>query len=107
MKKMLFVIPWSGFYVGVDYSFADAPERAPEGVVALATDIKSKGAEVRVADMRRMLRGNKGNAEKTLNQLWCLCEQFRPDVVGFSFFTARFEFVQQIYAALCNAYEKH
>lgn len=102
---MLFIIPWSGFYIGTNYSFSEAPERAPEGVVGLATYLKEKGAVVRVVDMQRMLRANEGVAEKTLSDLWTICQQFQPDLIGFSFFTARFEFVQDIFFALCQYYD--
>ena len=42
MKSILFVIPWSGFYIGTNYSFSEAPERAPEGIVGLATYLQAK-----------------------------------------------------------------
>ena len=106
MKSILFVIPWSGFYIGTNYSFAEAPERAPEGVVGLATYLQTKGASVKIADMQRMLRGNEGNTEKTLNDLWTICDDFRPDVIGFSFFTARFEYARDIFVALCQTYDR-
>lgn len=41
MRRILFIIPWSGFYIGnTDCNFTDEPERAPEGVVGLATYLK-------------------------------------------------------------------
>lgn len=107
MKSILFVIPWSGFYIGTNYSFSEAPERAPEGIVGLATYLQAKGASVRIADMQRMLRGNEGNTEKTLNDLWTICDEFQPDVIGFSFFTARFEYARDIFVALCQTYDSH
>jgi radical SAM superfamily enzyme YgiQ (UPF0313 family) len=107
MKSMLFVIPWSGFYIGTNYTYAEAPERAPEGVVGLATYLKSKGASVMVADMQCMLRGNAGDSNKTLCDLWSICEQFHPDIIGFSFFTARFEYARDIFVSLSQAYESH
>lgn len=52
---MLFIIPWSEYYIGrSECDFAQYPERAPEGVVRLATYLKNKGAEVRIAG--RLLR---------------------------------------------------
>ena len=60
-----------------------------------------------VADMQCMLRGNAGDSGKTLCDLWTICEQFHPDIVGFSFFTARFEYVRDIFVSLCQAYESH
>ena len=105
MKKMLFIIPWSGFYIGRDCSFAEAPERAPESVVALATFLREKGTEIMIADLQRMLRGNKGDVKATNEELWGICEQFIPDVIGFSFFTARFEYVKDIFLSLRDFYK--
>lgn len=100
---MLFIIPWSGFYVdNDDCDFTDAPERAPEGVVGLATYLKAQGAPVKIADMQQKLRCNKGDTKTTLNELWALCQAFKPDVIGFSFFTARFEYAAYIYEALAK-----
>lgn len=107
MKKMLFVIPWSGFYVdNADCDFADAPERAPEGVVGLATWLSKEGASVKVADMQRILRGCKGKVEEAMKDLWSICLSFAPDVIGFSFFTARFEYAAHIYEKLIVYYQK-
>lgn len=53
MMRLLIVIPWSPFHVGLkDFDFAQMPERAPESMVALATFLREKGAEVAVADMQ-------------------------------------------------------
>ena len=64
MKSILFVIPWTWGLVGnADYDFADAPERAPENVVSLATYLKSQGARVAIADLTRELALCRGNVE--------------------------------------------
>lgn len=107
MKSILFVIPWSNFFAGTPGpSFADAPERAPEGVVGLATWLIAKGAEARIADTQKMLRNNNGSTEQTLDDLWSLCLDFRPDIIGFSFFTARFEHVDTIFKDLTKRYDE-
>lgn len=107
MKSILFVIPWSSFFAGTPGpSFADAPERAPEGVVGLATWLIAKGAEARIADTQKMLRNNNGSTEQTLDDLWSLCLDFRPDIIGFSFFTARFEHVDTIFKDLTKRYDE-
>ena len=86
MKRILFIIPWSGFYIGnANCNFADEPERAPEGVVGLATYLKVHGIQVKIADMQQMLRCNKGDDKKTLDELWSICQSFNPEVIGFSF----------------------
>ena len=70
MKKLLIVIPWTRYYVGNrDCPFASSPERAPEGVVGLATYLISKEANVRIADTLYMLRLNDGDTDATLTQL--------------------------------------
>ena len=105
MKKLLIIIPWTGFYIdNRDCTFASSPERAPEGVVGLATYLIRNGADVRIADTLAMLRDNCGNVQVTLNRLWEICTDFRPDVIGFSFFTARFEYAAQIFDDLRARY---
>lgn len=107
MKRILFIIPWSGFYLGnMDCNFTDKPERAPEGVVGLATYLQGFGAQVRIADTQRMLRGNRGDARKTLDDLWDICMSFQADVIGFSFFTARLQFARDIFEYLTKRFEK-
>lgn len=106
MNSILFVIPWSSFFVGkVGPSFAEAPERAPEGVVGLATWLNVHGYEARIADTQMLLRQNEGSVRQTLDELWALCMEFRPDVIGFSFFTARFEHVETIFKNLVERYD--
>lgn len=108
MKKILFVIPWSGFYVDNDNcDFADAPERAPEGVVGLATWLSKEGADVKIADMQRILRACKGKVDEAMKDLWTICLSFSPDIIGFSFFTARFEYAAQIFEKLIAFYQKN
>lgn len=111
MKRILFIIPWSGYYIGnKQCNFKYEPERAPEGVVGLATYLKGHDVPVRIADMQQMLRCNGGDDKKTLDELWTICQSFEPDVIGFSFFTARFQYVQDIFNDLVErfraAYQK-
>lgn len=106
MKRMLFIIPWSTYYVGKkDLSFLDNPERPPEGVVVLASYLIKQGADIKIADLMRELRRNNGDVVRTLDWLWELCSDFNPDVIGFSFFTARFENVKDIYDDLKARYD--
>lgn len=104
---MLFVIPWSEYYIGrTDCDFVHFPERAPEGVVGLASYLKSKGAEVKIADMQYLLRINKGSVLSTIDDLWDICCNFAPEVIGFSFFTARFEFASDIFFKIKAKYKE-
>ena len=97
MKSILFVIPWKASSINnVNYDFSLDPERAPENVVALATYIKAQGARVEIADLNRILVTCKGNVDVCLKQLKKQCQEFNPDVIGLSFFTARFEFAADI-----------
>ncbi len=106
MKKILFVIPWSSFFIGDNSTtFAEAPERAPEGLVGLASWIITKGGEAQIADAQEILRNNEGSIEKALDVLWSQCLDYRPDVIGFSFFTARFEHVETINGGLRQRYK--
>ena len=107
MKRMLFIIPWSEFYIGnTDCNFTDEPERASEGVVGLATYLKAHGILVKIADMQRMLRCNKGDDNQTLNDLWSICQSFNPEVIGFSFFTARFQYASHIFKYITGRFQK-
>lgn len=105
MKSMLFIVPWSQYHVGVnDCDFKESPDRAPEGVVGLASYLQAKGARVKIADMQHVLRMNGGDANKALDILWKMCQEFNPDVIGFSFFTARFESAKDIFCDLRSRY---
>lgn len=102
---MLFIIPWSEYYIGrSECDFAHYPERAPEGVVRLATYLKNNGAEIRIADMQYLLRKNCGSIAAAMEALWGICLDFTPEVIGFSFFTARFEFTSDIFFKLKARY---
>ena len=108
MKNILFVIPWSDYYIdNKECTFADSPERAPEGVVGLATFLKEAGFPVKIADMMQILRTENGDVESAINILWDVCLDFRPDVIGFSFFTARFKPASDIYNALNDKYRNN
>ena len=92
MKSILFIIPWMRSVVGCkDFHFAESPERAPENVVSLASYLRHNGSSVRIADMTRLVVQANGDLEMALALLWEECVSFKPDVIGFSFFTARFE----------------
>lgn len=105
MKRLLFVIPWSPFYVGLeDFNFSVMPERAPESVVALATYLMAQGAEVEISDMLSTLLKCKGDIESAMTALYRQCERFKPDIIGFSFFTARFSAAADIFYRLKNYY---
>ncbi len=105
MKSLLFVIPWARKFVdNADYVYAESPERAPENVVGLATFLRTQGVRVEIADMSYLLMQCKGNIEQCLQLLWNKCKSFAPDVIGLSFFTARFETASIIVSFLRSHY---
>lgn len=105
MKSLLFVIPWKASLVNEDhFVFAEAPERAPENVVNLASYLIKQGAAIEIADMTRFLVETKGSVDGALDLLRRQCERFNPDVIGLSFFTARFEFAARIVEFLYSIY---
>lgn len=107
MKSILFVIPWAKKFVNnSNYVFADMPERAPENVVGLATYLRQNGVDVEIADMSYMLMLSQGDINKCLLMLWDACNRFSPDVIGLSFFTARFEYASTIVKYLRSRYQK-
>jgi len=97
MKSILFVIPWKASLVNCGkVNDSQYVERAPENVVALATYLRVQGARVEIADLSPTLVACEGNVEDCLIQLKLKCQRFNPDVIGLSFFTARFEFAADI-----------
>lgn len=101
MKNILFVIPWKESAINnSNYDFSQDPERAPENIVALATYLKKQGASVEIADLNRILVSCNGRVEDCLAQLQMQCQTFNPDIIGLSFFTARFEFAADIVSYL-------
>lgn len=105
MKSILFVIPWKASLINcTDYDFSQSPERAPENIVSLATYLMQQGARVEIADLNRSLIACNGNVADCLNLLKQQCLRFNPDVIGLSFFTARFEFAADITAYLRSIY---
>ncbi|NDV57278.1 B12-binding domain-containing radical SAM protein [Bacteroides sp. 519] len=97
MKSILFVIPWKASLINCgDIDVSQYIERAPENVVALATYLNAQGARVEIADLNRTLLSCKGDVECCLNLLKQQCQRFNPDIIGLSFFTARFEYAADI-----------
>ena len=108
MKSLLFVIPWARKFVNnADYTYADSPERAPENIVGLATYLRGKGVRVEIADMSYLLMKSRGRIDDCLDLFWNQCLSFQPDVIGLSFFTARFETASTIVKFLRSKYENH
>lgn len=107
MKSILFVIPWKASFIdNFNFDFAKEPERAPENVVGLATYLNSQGVRVKIADLGRLLVSCKGNIPICLSHFKQICKDFNPDIIGLSFFTARFEFAAQIVTCLHSIYSK-
>lgn len=105
MKSILFVLPWAKKFVGNrNYCYAEEPERAPENIVGLASWLRSQGARVGIADMSHMLMLSSGDVEDCLERLWQLCLDFQPEVIGLSFFTARFGYAADIVRFLRSRY---
>ena len=103
--KILFVIPWTTYFLEhTEATFANEPERAPEGVVGLATYLKEHGVDVRVADLQIALRKS-GKRSVALDTLWHVCCEFRPDIISFSFYTRRLENAIDIFNALTAWYK--
>lgn len=103
--RILFVIPWTTYFLEhPEACFADEPERAPEGVVGLATYLKLRYQDVRVADLQSVLRKT-GSRNSALEYLWLICRQFGPEVISFSFYTRRFENAIDVFNALTEWYD--
>ena len=106
MKSILFVIPWSTYFLEHPTApFADEPERAPEGVVGLATYLQHYGVKVAVADLQLELRKG-GSRQAALDRLFAVCADFAPEIISFSFHTRRFENAIDVFKSLTAWYSR-
>lgn len=107
MKSILFVIPWrQSLENNPNYDYSKEAERAPENVVCLATFLEAHGVRVKIADMFKIVVDNKGNISQSLVELTKICNDFNPDYIGLSFFTARFLQASTIVNSLRSKYPK-
>ena len=110
MAKVLLVQPWLyGDEDRADVDMFSQWRNAPYALMHLATFLREHGHEARVADLSRDLVRHKGNVGTCLQSYKDGIIDFRPDIIGFGFFSVHFLEARKTVAAAkeaCAAFQK-
>ena len=91
MAKVMLVQPWNYHDEGVvTHRLEHEWRNGPYSLLLLASELTRAGHEVRVCDMIRDLVVLRGNVELCLAELSMSIEDFRPDIIGFGFFSIHY-----------------
>ncbi len=95
MTRVLLVQPWSFHDEGrTDFDLAYEWRNGPYNLLLLATLLRRAGHAVRLVDLHRDLVVLKGDVGACLGGLVTAIDDFRPDIIGFSFFSLHYFEVQ-------------
>ena len=101
MAKVLLINPWRFQDEGkADYDPQREWRNGPYSLLLLGTLLKGAGHQVRLADLARDLVGLGGDLSVVLAKLYRDLEDFRPDLIGCSFFSVHFQEVRKLVALL-------
>jgi len=96
MARVMLVQPWNYHDESVrEHDLANEWRNGPYSLLLLATELKQRGHEVRVCDLIRDLVVYQGKVEGTLRKFEAKIERFRPDIIGFGFFSIHYFEVQR------------
>jgi radical SAM superfamily enzyme YgiQ (UPF0313 family) len=96
MARVMLVQPWNYHDEGVTrFNLEWEWRNGPYSLLLLATQLQVHGHEVRIVDMIRDLVLARGSVVKILNDFARNIETFRPDIIGFSFFSIHYFEVRQ------------
>ena len=96
MSKVMLVQPWNHHDEGVkQHDLAQEWRNGPYSLLLLATQLKKHGHEVTIVDMIRDLVLLGGDTDACLERLSGSIREFRPDIIGFGFFSIHFFEVQR------------
>ena len=91
MSKVMLVQPWNYHDEGVkEHDLSQEWRNGPYSLLLLATELRKQKHEVMVVDMIRDLVVLKGDVEACLEKFSESIRQFRPDIIGFGFFSIHF-----------------
>ncbi len=91
MAKVMLVQPWNYHDEGVaDQDLSRQWRNGPYALLLLATQLKHHGHPVRVIDLIRDLVIHRGSVEATLAGLGEQIRAFKPDIIGFGFFSIHY-----------------
>lgn len=105
--KILLVQPWNYHDEGrTDYNPERSWRNGPFNITLLATLLRRNGHDARVLDLEPILIKNNGNVKSTLFNATTVLADFRPDIVGVSFFSVHFLEVQTLMRLFRDTTEK-
>lgn len=91
MAKVLLIQPWNFHDEGIKkHDLSHEWRNGPYSLLMLATQLKAHNHQVFVLDMMRDLVVLRGDVEQCLNTLFNSILRFKPDIIGFSFFSIHF-----------------
>ena len=96
MSKVMLVQPWNYHDEGVRvHDLSQEWRNGPYSLLLLATQLRKHNHQVMVVDMIRDMVVLKGNVQSCLAKFAESIRQFRPDIIGFGFFSIHFFEVQK------------
>lgn len=96
MSRVMLVQPWNHHDEGVTrHDLAQEWRNGPYSLLLLATQLKKHNHQATIVDMIRDLVVLGGDTEACLEKLSEAIRQFRPDIIGFGFFSIHFFEVQR------------
>lgn len=104
MTKVMLVQPWNYHDEGVrEHDLSRQWRNGPYSLLLLATQLRKHGHDVRIVDMIRELVVLKGDVDGCLYALRQQIHEFKPDVIGFGFFSIHYFEVKKAVAAARSA----
>lgn len=101
MSKVMLITPWNFWFEGKKNRLAlDEWRSGPRSLLLLATILRDKDHEVVVVDLARDLAIHDGAVQPCLAGLQAAVANFRPDVVGVTFFSVHCVEVKRITTAV-------
>lgn len=104
MARVMLVQPWNHEDEGIkNHDLSHEWRNGPYSLVLLGTILNKNGHEAIVADLSRDLLACNGNTQKCVSGLHDKISEFKPDIVGFGFFS----FHKQTASSIVNGARKY
>ncbi len=99
MARVMFVQPWKYQDEGIgQQDLGQQWRNGPYGVLVLASQLRKHGHEVSVQDLQSALVRLGGDTQACLDRFGQAVMEFRPDILGFSFFTVHYAEIKKALA---------
>lgn len=104
MARVMLVQPWNYHDEGIKtHDLAHEWRNGPYSLLLLATDLKSQDHAVLLVDMIRDLVAQHGDVDACLSSFASAIHRFRPDIIGFGFFSMHYFEVKKAVAVAREA----